>query len=270
MPPLSSPFADKEKHKMQTAAEQTLLSTISSNIQIRQIEPSIYTAFPDDSVANTYDTDFGNIYDMVACNPIYNRLVWGYSTKNYEKFTQESLSSTATGPLLDLACGSLAFTAKTYLQNTQRTVILSDQSIKMLKFAKKRIVKLRGDVPGNMIFLCADALSLPFQRTSFSTVLSLNLIHCLPDISTLLATVKRIATSTATMYFTTLVVSHRLADRYLSALANAGKLVSRDITQLCTAFQDAGIEMKSEVHGNLAFIRGAANQAMQPTGKAGG
>ena len=248
---------------MQTTAEQVLLSAISSNAQIRQIEPNIYTAFPDDSAANTYDTDFGNIYETVACNPIYNRLVWGYSIKNYEQFTQEAVSSTSNGPLLDLACGSLAFTAKTYLQNTQRTIILSDQSAKMLKFAKNRIVKMHGEVPGNMIFLCADALNLPFHPSSFSTVLSLNLIHCLPDISTLLASIKRIATSTANMYFTTLVVSNRLADRYLSALANAGKLVSRDVSLLSNAFQDAGILTKSEVRGNLAFIRGAANQRVK-------
>jgi SAM-dependent methyltransferase len=257
---------------MHTAAEQELFACISPHAKIRLVEPNIYTAFPDDTASNTYDTDFGRIYDTVACNPIYNRLVWGYSIRNYKQFTQEALSSAARGALLDLACGSLAFTARTYLQHRQRTVILSDQSLKMLKYAKERILKMAGKVPENMIFICADALCLPFRPSSFSTVVSLNLIHCLSDIIRLLAGLKSLATNTANMYFTTLVVSNRLADRYLRALASAGKLVSRDIPQLNQAFHNAGMLMKSEVCGNLAFIRitGAAHRAMQPTGRVGG
>lgn len=240
---------------MQTAAEQALFAVVAPHVQIRLVEPNLYTAFPDDTAANTYDTDFGNIYDRVACHPIYNRLVWGYSIKVYEQFTEEALGSATAGPLLDLACGSLAFTAKTYLRSRQRTVILSDQSLKMLKFAKSRVVRLNGAIPDNMIFICADALRPPFRPGSFSTVISLNLIHCLPDISTLLDDVRRIASSTAGMYFTTLVVANRTADRYLGALARAGKLVSRDVFQLTRAFHDAGIPMKSQVRGNLALIR---------------
>jgi SAM-dependent methyltransferase len=252
---------------MRTVAEQALFETISPHVRIRLIEPNIYTSFPDDAVANTYDTDFGHIYDTVACNPIYNRLVWGYSIKNYEPFTREALSSAVEGPLLDLACGSLAFTARTYLQPRQRVVIASDQSVQMLRIAKGRILKLHGEVPGNMVFVCADALRLPFRPNTFSTVISLNLIHCLTDIGSLLLSVKRLATGTANTYFTTLVVSNRLADRYLSALANAGKLVLRDIVQLGLAFEHAGMHMESKVQGNLAFLRAkeSAGQAMKTT-----
>ena len=54
----------------------------------------------------------------------------------------KALSSSSAGNVLDLGCGSLAFTAKVYSQYTERPVVLVDQSLKMLRMAKSRIMKL--------------------------------------------------------------------------------------------------------------------------------
>ena len=146
---------------MSTIAERILSDCVGPKSQVREIEPHIYSAAPDNSLSNTYDTDFGNIYEWVACNPIYNRVVWGYPITLYPRFTYEALSSANTGPVLDLACGSLAFTAKAYLQSPHRTIICTDQSLKMLRLARNRLVSLQGSVPDNLVFLLADALRLP-------------------------------------------------------------------------------------------------------------
>ena len=62
------------------------------------------------------------------------------------------------GTFLDIGCGSLAFTAKTYSQYNGRPVILWDQSLKMLRMVKTRLIKQNGKDLDNLVFLHADAL----------------------------------------------------------------------------------------------------------------
>lgn len=54
--------------------------------------------------------------------------------------------------------------------------------------------------------------------------------------------------------FTTLVKGNRVADRYLKMWENAGEMVSIDIGQLHTAFDELGMPIKYDINGNLAFI----------------
>jgi hypothetical protein len=56
------------------------------------------------------------------------------------------------------------------------------------------------------------------------------------------------------MYFTTLVKGNRHADRYLKALAEAGKLVFRNIDQLCVVFEELHMPIRYDLIGNMAFI----------------
>ncbi len=239
---------------MTTLGENTLSVLLTENAALGLIEPHIYSVFSDVEVANDYDTGFGNIYDRIACNPLYNRLLWGYSIARFASFAQDALTSSKTGKVLDLGCGSLAFTAKTYIQYSDRPVVLVDQSLKMLRLAKTRLMKLNGKVPDNMLFIHADALRLPFQKKSFTTIISLNLLHCLPDTRTLLIGLKDILSDQGKMYFTTLVKGNRLADKYLQALEAGRKLVSRSIEDHQSVFTQLGISLKYDVIGNMAFI----------------
>jgi SAM-dependent methyltransferase len=227
---------------------------LSKNVDLRLIEPHIYSVFPDIEVSNSYDSPFGSIYDWVACTPLYNRLIWGYSIAKFSSLAHDALTSSKNGNILDLGCGSLAFTAKTYIQYSDRSVVLIDQSLKMLRIAKSRLIKLNGNVPDNMIFLHADALQLPFQQKSFSTIISQNLLHCLDDTKKLLIELKNTLSEDGRMYFTTLVKGNRLADRYLKALADGGKLVSRNIDQHRDVFEELGMPIKYDIDGNMAFI----------------
>ena len=55
--------------------ENDLSAILLENFTLRTVEPHIYYVLPSSESANEYDTEFGFIYDLVACNPIYNRLI---------------------------------------------------------------------------------------------------------------------------------------------------------------------------------------------------
>ena len=239
---------------MVTLNENDLSALLLENFTLRLVEPQIYSVLPDNESGNEYDTQFGFVYDWVACNPIYNRLIWGYSVKIFPQIANDALRSTAEGKVLDLGCGSLAFTAETYSQYSDRPVILVDQSLKMLRIGKSRLIKRKGKVPDNLVFLHADALHLPFKEKAFKTILSENLLHCLNDTNILLKKLENIISKDAKMYFTTLVRNNRLADKYLEALAESGRLVSRTVDDHKIIFEQLAISAKYETMGNILSI----------------
>jgi ubiquinone/menaquinone biosynthesis C-methylase UbiE len=211
---------------------------------------------PDDEAGNEYDSQFGFLYDLIACSAMYNRLIWGYSVEIFSQIASEALQSSPNGPVLDVGCGSLAFTAGTYCRYTERPVILVDQSLKMLRMAKAKLMKLKGCIPENLVFLHADALQLPFRENSFTTILSENLLHCLNDTSILLRQLKGMLSADGKMYCTTLVRAMRFADRYLEALAENGKLVSRDVYDHQQIFEQTGLTAECQATGNILVIKG--------------
>lgn len=240
---------------MGTINENDLSALLLENTTLRLVESNIYSVLPNNESGNEYDTQFGFIYDLVACNPIYNRLIWGYSVKIFPQIANDALRSTPEGNVLDLGCGSLAFTAKAYSQYTERPVVLADQSLKMLRMAKSRLIKQNGKVPDNLVFLHSDALHLPFQENAFTTIISENLLHCLDDTIILLKQLKNIMSKNGKIYFTTLVKNNRLADKYLQALADSGKLISRTAADHKEIFKQVGLAAKFEATGNILSIQ---------------
>ncbi|MFC1505305.1 class I SAM-dependent methyltransferase [Thermodesulfobacteriota bacterium] len=234
--------------------ENELSAMLLENFTLRAVEPNIYSVLHDNETGNQYDSQFGFIYDLIACNPIYNRLIWGYSVKIFPQTATEALYSCHERHVLDIGCGSLAFTAKIYSQYIDRPVVLVDQSLKMLRMAKARLMKQNGKVPDNLLFVHADALQLPFQKNIFTTILSENLLHCLSDTSILLKQLKSITAKNGKMYFTTLVKNDRLADKYLEALADSGKLISRTVSDHKDIFERIGLFARHETTGNLLSI----------------
>lgn len=239
---------------MSTSNESNLSKLLSKDVSFRLIESHIYSVLPNIEVDSSYEKKFGDIYDWVACNPIYNRIVWGYSTSKFASLAYDVLRSSKKGFVLDLGCGSLAFTAKTFIQYSERPVVLIDQSLKLLRIAKSRITKLNGKVPDNMVFLHGDALQLPFAPNTFHTIISLNLLHVLGDINKLIVGLRNVLVDDGKIYFTTLVQGNRIADRYLKVWENAGEVVSRDINQLEAVFGQLGMSIKYDINGNMAFI----------------
>jgi ubiquinone/menaquinone biosynthesis C-methylase UbiE len=240
---------------MTTFNDNDLSALLMENTTLRSVEPNVYSVLPDNESGNEYDTQFGFIYDLVACNPIYNKVIWGYSVKMFPKIATDALRSTPHGNVLDLGCGSLAFTAKAYSQYAERPVVLADQSLKMLRMAKSRLIKQNGKVPDNLVFLHSDALNLPFQENAFETIISENLLHCLDDTSIFLRQLRNIISENGKIYFTTLVKTNRLADKYLQALADGGKLISRTVADHKETFKQVGLAATYETNGNLLSIQ---------------
>ncbi len=130
----------------------------------------------------------------------------------------------------------------------------ADQSVRMLRRAKSRLVRLNGRVPANLVFLHGDALRLPFNPKSFGTVIALNLLHVIEDVGQVLLKMRKVLADGGTMTLTTLIENNRLADKYLQILGSSGKLVPRKINQLVSAFDDLGMPVKYHIKGNMAFI----------------
>ena len=240
---------------MPTIDEGTLAELLNDDLSLRLVEPHIYSVGHDLESTNSYDKTFGSFYDRVACSAIYNRIVWGYSISRFASLTRDALASSKDGWVLDAGCGSLAFTAETYASYAERPVILMDQSLKLLRMAKSRLIKMKGDIASHMVFLHADALRLPFRPRAFNTIISLNLLHVLDDLSRLLKGLKSVLTEDGAMIFTSLVKSCRLADRYLAAWEKAGEVKSRDVVQLKAVFDKLGMPARYDTFGSMAFIR---------------
>ena len=238
------------------SAPHILSEIISEDVNLNLVEPDVYSVYSIGDSPGSYDSiGASTIYDMVACNRFYNRLMWGYSIKNYATLCEDSLASSSEGWVLDLACGSLAFTAEIYANCSNRPVVFLDQSLNLLRKGKSRLEKLKGKIPGNMFFLHADALQSPFKTNIFHTVISLNLLHCLDDIKSVLGEIKRVLIVDGNSALTTLIQSNRWSNRYLNMLAGSGALVSRSSVDLLSAFDDIEMKVTYKVKGNLAFIK---------------
>lgn len=233
-----------------------LSEVVSEDVRLHLVEAGIYSVYPPGASPGSYDSiGASTIYDVVACNRFYNWLMWGYSVKDYATLCEDSLSSFSEGWVLDLACGSLAFTAKAYAHFSNRPVVFLDQSLKLLRRGKSRLEKLKGNIPENMFFLHADALDLPFKEKVFHTIISLNLLHCLNDPKTVLREIKRVLAVNGNSVLTTLVQSDRWSNRYLNMLAGSGALISRSSDELLSTFNDIEMQVTHKVKGNLAFIK---------------
>ena len=238
------------------SAPHILSEIISEDVSLNLVEPDIYSVYSIGDSPGSYDSiGASTIYDVVACNRFYNWLMWGYSIKDYATLCEDSLASSSEGWVLDLACGSLAFTAEVYANCSNRPIVFLDQSLKLLRKGKSLLEGLKGNISENMFFLHADALDLPFNENVFNTIISLNLLHCLDDVKAALRELKRVLTINGALALTTLVQSNRWSNRYLNILAGSGALISRSIDDLLSAFDDIGMQVTHEIDGNLAFIK---------------
>ena len=132
--------------------------------------------------------------------------------------------------------------------------MLLDQSLNLLNKAKSRLIEQKGEVPAKIILLHADALRLPIKPGSVHTIISLNLLHCLDDIKTVIQEWKRVLTADGMIALTTLVRNNRWGDRYLNLLSRSDQVVSRDKVLLLSVLNELDMPIKHKILGNMAFI----------------
>ena len=117
--------------------KEKLQSFIKEDVSLRLIEQDIYSVYAPMETPGSFDKiGAAMIYDRIMCNKFYNYLMWGYSTDEYLYLCKTAIDYSSDGVVLDVACGSLAFTLKLYAIYTNRPVILLDQSLNLLKRAK--------------------------------------------------------------------------------------------------------------------------------------
>jgi len=201
-----------------------LRAVIAEGRTIRAVDDGIYSVLPEVLHNHLYDRRAA-VYDLVVGTRFYNRIMWGASPLDYIAFARQAVASHLTRQMLDAGCGSLLFTAEAYLE-CNRPVIGFDQSLRMLRHARRRLIELAGSIPEHILLLQADLDDLPFRPASFATILCLNVLHQIEDAAKLIPNLNALLTSGGHLYLTSLVSNSRfIGDRYLSVLYRTGEFV---------------------------------------------
>lgn len=222
---------------------------------IRQIEDGIYSVLPEGQHDHLYDRRAA-LYDLAVGTRLYNRVMWGASPFDYTAFARQAVASNSTTQMLDAGCGSMLFTAEAYLES-QTQIIGFDQSLKMLRRARTRLLELAGSVPRHIILLQADLSDLPFAPARFGTILCLNVLHQFADAARLIPNLKALLTPGGHLYLTSLVSNRRfVGDRYLDLLHRTGEFVrprsSLELKDLLSAAFSSNFSYQTK--GNMAYV----------------
>ena len=119
----------------------------------------------------------------------------------------------------------MLFTAPIHLES-RRKIIAFDQSLAMLRRARKRLINLSGSLPEHILLLQADLCDLPFRPAGFHTVLCMNVLHHVENVADLLPKLNRLIADDGHLYLTSLVSNNRfVGDRYIKALHRTGEFV---------------------------------------------
>jgi ubiquinone/menaquinone biosynthesis C-methylase UbiE len=233
-----------------------LNEVLTHNYVARLLDDDIYSVLPEASQPHHYDRR-ATVYDCVVGSRLYNSIMWGSAPRDYVAFARQAIESSDDGTFLDAGCGSLLFTASTYLE-TDRQVIAFDQSLAMLRRARTRLSKAAGRVPQNIILLQADLTDLPFRPSSFRTALCLNVLHQFGAAKELLQNLERLLTDEGHLFLTSLISNDRfIGDRYLSTLYRLREFVPpRTRAQLQSILNEAfQREITYMEKGNMAFVK---------------
>lgn len=220
----------------------------------RLLEDDIYSVLPDTSHPHHYDRR-AKVYDWVVGSRLYNVIMWGSAPRDYVAFARQAIESSDEGKFLDAGCGSLLFTASSYLQ-TDRQIIAIDQSLAMLRRARIRLSKAAGRVPQHIILLQADLSDLPFRAASFRTILCLNVLHQFAAATALLQNLEQLLADEGHLFLTSLISNDRfIGDRYLNALYRMREFVPpRTRSELRSILNETlQREVTYTEKGNMAF-----------------
>ena len=195
----------------------------------------------------TYDQR-ARLYDRMVRSRRYNRLAWGTSPDDYERFAAQALTD-GNGPLLDAGCGSAAATASLY-RATDRPLVLADRSAAMLELAAARIGAHQA-----VRYVVCDLMSPPFRPGEFGTVGCYGVLHLIEDVT---GWVTRLRTLSAGRVFLSALVAERPVSRgYLHALNRAGEVARpRTAAELEAAVREGakGASVEFRLRGAMSYV----------------
>jgi SAM-dependent methyltransferase len=225
---------------------------------LRSAGGSVLSALPVGDQGAAYDRRAA-LYDQLVASRLYNRLLWGASPAAYAGFAARALAS-GDGRLLDVACGSLVFTADVY-RRSARPLILVDRSSGMLQRAARR---LGGDTGATLIQ--ADVSDLPFAPGAFDTVACHGALHVFDDLGGVLRSLRAQLAPGGSLYATCLVAETPVAARYLHLLHRAGEIAAprRQVDVHAAARAALGDRTVVGRHGAMCFLIAPASLTDRP------
>jgi len=158
--------------------------------------------------------------------------------------------------VLDVGCGSLVFTARAYAESDNRSVVLLDRSLGMLKRARERLTKLHGRTPDNVLFIQGDVFDLPFADDTFGSVMSHGLLHMFDRKKDILSELERVKDVNGSISVTSLVSNMGVGRKYLALLEKSGQ-TAKNMTSdsLNTILNTRPLDYTLCTQGNIAYIR---------------
>ncbi len=233
---------------------EELNKILKSEIIISEIEKGIFSVIDEEKRKHDYDKK-AIFYDKLVGNSIYNKVIWKNEISNYSNFCQKGISSRKTGWILDAGCGSLIFTAQNYKSEKNRSIVLVDRSIEMLKKGKSRLINSNGNLPENIVLIQADVFNLPFQNAVFETVLSFGTIHLFEDTKSFLDSLFKVKSEKGSLFFTSLVANNFLSKIVLNILKQKGEVGFVNSTSQITArLENLKYDFQQKTIGNLAYF----------------
>ena len=237
--------------------QRHLREVIELGRHVRSVQEGIYSVLPPEAGTHgehRYDR-MAAFYDNVIGSPLYTRLAWNNSPRDYAAFALDALDRARGGAFLDAGCGSLLFTARAYLKRDTPIVGL-DQSIEMLRRGRDRLARL-GVAAERVALVQGDLFDLPFRPASFGAALGMGLLHAF-DNEAVIGLVTSLGTLVAPggrLYLTSLITSDRPGDRWLWMIHRSGEIVPpRGGEELRALLERAPGRLTSyALQGNMAY-----------------
>lgn len=128
----------------------------------------------------------GNFYDGMITSSTFlgslvNRVVWRMNKSENEEYLKKTLSAIPedfSGKLLEVPVGTGVLTMPLYKKLNGADITCLDYSPEMMARSENRADAMKIK---NIKFIQGDVGALPFEDSSFDTVLSLNGFHAFPD-----------------------------------------------------------------------------------------
>jgi len=208
-------------------------------------------------VANAHYDRIGRAYDPLIRTNAYNRIVWRSSPAAYRAFAERVFESRREGAHVELGCGGLAFTSHLYREDRGRSVILIDQSLTMLRIARRRLADRDGRLPSHVVLARGDARELRVSTGIGSTVLAMLVLHVLDDGAGFLSTLNALADPEhATVGVASIFRGGtRRGDAWLHVFEATRELTGRSLSEI-ERMMSAAIpgSLRTETSGSMGFL----------------
>ncbi|MBS1754120.1 MAG: class I SAM-dependent methyltransferase [Ferruginibacter sp.] len=229
------------------------MELINNNNKVKEIESNFFSSLV--NVKSSVNDNKTRQYEDIVNSKLYNKIFWGTLPKDYTEFAKKAILN-AKGTSLDIGCGSLVQTAALYANSKQNHILL-DQSVEMLRIAKKRLANHNGKIPDNIKLLQADAFKLPFENETFEKIVSFGMIHCFENKTEFINEALRVLKPNGVFYFTT-ITSDRLFSRFYMNRLRKQKKIGEPLSsqKLLNLFNDKSYIIEYYKKGNMLFIIG--------------